>query len=66
MNEDFGRKLRNLRQQRRLKIKQVAELVGVFPRQISEYEKGTMMPSIRTLEWLCKFYGVTASELLGF
>ena len=66
MNEDFGRKLRNLRQQRRLKIKQVAELVGVFPRQISGYEKGTMMPSIRTLEWLCEFYGVTASELLGF
>ena len=66
MNEDFGRKLRNLRQQRWLKIKQVAEFVGVFPRQISGYEKGTMMPSFRTLERLCEFYGVTASELLGF
>ena len=64
--ETLGQKLRNLRQQRWLKINQVAEFVGVFPRQISGYEKDTMVPKINTLKRLCKFYGVTASELLGF
>lgn len=66
MEENLGFRLRKLREAQGLNQKQLAEKIGLTPCQISDYELGGRKPSIKTLEWLCEFFGVTASELLGF
>ena len=64
--ESLGAKLRRLRKTRKLTQGQLADMVGITTGQICQYEIGDRKPSITTLEWLCEFFGVTASDLLGF
>ena len=66
MQESLGQRIRRLRKEQGLNQRQLAELIGILPCQISNYELGDIKPSLTTLEWLCQFFGVTASELLGF
>jgi transcriptional regulator with XRE-family HTH domain len=66
MKLTIGDKLRRLRKNRKLTQMQLADLIGIAPCQISLYESNDRLPSITTLEWLCEFFGITASELLGF
>ena len=64
--ESLGAKLRRLRKARKLTQCQLADMIGITTGQISKYENGEIKPCITTLEWLCEFFGVTASDLLGF
>ena len=66
MQETLGQRIRRLRRERGLNQRQLAEQIGVATCLISNYELGDIKPSLTTLEWLCQFFGVTASELLGF
>ena len=66
MGETLGMRLKRLREERGLEVNRAADLLGIQPGQIRGYEKGRMYPSVPTLEWLCEFFGVTATELLGF
>lgn len=43
----------------------VAELMGIPPRCISQYERGDRKPSVETLKKIAVFYGVTTDYLLG-
>ena len=43
----------------------VAELMGIPPRCISQYERGDRKPSVDTLVKIAQFYGTTTDYLLG-
>ncbi len=61
MNE----RLRELRIERNLTQKQIAESLGISIRAYSHYEIGDREPSIEMLRQLCILFGVTADYLIG-
>lgn len=58
-------RLKELRIERGLKLKEVAEQLNVTIRSISRYEDGTREPSIEILIKLCDLYDVSADYLIG-
>ena len=58
-------RLKELRIERGLKLKEVAEYMNVTIRAISRYEDGTREPSVEMIVKFCKLYNVTADYLLG-
>ena len=61
MNE----RLKELRIERGLKLKDVAEALHVTIRTISRYEDGSREPSVEFIVKFCKLYEVSADYLLG-
>lgn len=61
----FGGQLRNIRQGKGIKVKELSDKVGISENIIYEYEKGTVEPTISRLEWLADFLDVGTDELLG-
>lgn len=66
MNETFGQRLKRIRKEKKITQVKLAKKVCIVPHAISSYETGKNVPSLSTLEWLCKALDVTATELLGF
>lgn len=62
----FAARLKALRLQAGLTQQDLQVSLNVSQTLLSRYEKGRSYPSIPTLEKLCRFYGVTATDLLGF
>lgn len=62
---NIANNLKRLREQKGMTQGQFATYCGLYPIQISQYERG-ITPSIMTLEILCEALDVTATELLGF
>ena len=62
---EFGLRLRQLRQQRRLTQKQLASLIGVKNSVISFYELGDRVPSPEVVVKLASVLHVTTDYLLG-
>lgn len=58
-------RLKELRIERGLKLKEVAEYMNVTIRAISRYEDGTREPSVDMIVKFCKLYNVSADYLLG-
>ncbi len=61
----MNNRLRQLRIERGLKLKDVAEKLNVTIRTISHYEAGDREPSIDVLIKLCDLYDVSADYLIG-
>ncbi len=61
MNE----RLKQLRIERGLRLKDVADAVGVTLRAVWNYEAGMREPSLATLIKLCDLFQVSADYLLG-
>ena len=61
MNE----RLKQLRIEKGLKLKDVAAALNVTIRSVSRYEDGTREPSIEMVVKFCKLYEVSADYLLG-
>ena len=61
----INKRLRNVRKQCNLTIEQASEKVGVDIRTYSRWERGKMVPHLRTLRKLCQTFNVSAEEL-GF
>ena len=61
---DVGARLKRLRTERKLTITQLAERAGVSSGMISQIERGTTNPSIRTLQRLRAALGVNLWEVL--
>ena len=59
------RKLQVLRAERRLTVREVAELSGVTKETISRAERGKQRPYVHTLAKLSRAYGIHHRELLG-
>ncbi|MBO5046748.1 MAG: helix-turn-helix transcriptional regulator [Clostridia bacterium] len=58
-------RLKELRLERGLKLKDVAEKLHVTIRTISRYEDGSREPSVDFIIRFCKLYEVSADYLLG-
>jgi transcriptional regulator with XRE-family HTH domain len=61
----MGEKLRQLRQEKGLTLKEVASSLNVNLMTYAHYEHGDREPSIAMLKALCDFYDVTADYLIG-
>lgn len=62
---NMGNKLKNLRKQKRLTQKQVADRIGLAISAVSSYEAGTRYPSYDVLIKLARIYHVSTDYLLG-
>lgn len=60
-----GKRLRELRIDKGMKLKDVAEALNVTVRSVNRYEDGTREPSLDILTGFCKLYNVSADYLLG-
>lgn len=61
----FGARLFQLREQKKLSQKAVADLLGVTRTQISDIENGKSGTNLERFYQLCGFYQVSADYLLG-
>lgn len=62
---DFGKKVKNLRLERNLTQKQLANMAGVAVSAISSYESGNRYPSYDVLINLAHIFHVSTDYLLG-
>ena len=58
-------RIRNLRIDRGLTQKQVAERVGITASALCNYEQGTRVPTMQTLRKLAEGYGTSLDYLAG-
>lgn len=62
---EYPERMRELRQDRDLKQKDIAEMLGVAQTTYSQYELNKRPMPIEYLIALCKFYHVSADYMLG-
>lgn len=65
MNHEFPRRLRRLRERRRMNRKALGECCGLSKNMIGMYESGEKEPSIRALVEIADFFEVSTDYLLG-
>ena len=63
--EIFRTRLRELRKEKKLSARELAEKLSVRDSTIIRWENGIMVPTIEKLYELAKFFGVSADYLLG-
>ena len=64
--EKFGTKLRSLRKQRKLTMKQLAEALGFSAHSyISELESGRGKPSVELVSRIAAFFSVSTDQLIS-
>lgn len=63
--EDLGRKLRQLRQSKGMRIVSLADSIGVSKSLISQIERGEVVPSLLTLRKLSKGLNVSITEFFN-
>ena len=61
----FAIRLKELRKEKNLTQKQLAEILQTTDDSIFSWEKGRSQPSIETIRKLCLFFGVSSDYLLG-
>lgn len=65
MNNTFGEKLKDLRKEKGLTQKQLADNIGQSQSTIFYWESNQQEPSISALKRLCIYFGVSADYFLG-
>lgn len=65
MQEDFARRLRRLREQRRVSRRVMSELCGLHHDAIRRYEQGEAEPPIEALIAIADFFEVSIDYLTG-
>lgn len=60
----LGDRLRDLREERNLKQKDVAAALDISNKVLSSYERNISQPSVDIFKRICEFYQVSADELL--
>ena len=63
--ESFGGRLKELRQERKLSVRQLAAELDMRHANISRWENGKQEPTATNIIKLAKFFEVTAGYLLG-
>lgn len=58
-------KLREIRLEKRYKLKDIAEVAGVSIQAVHQWESGETMPPVDKLVKVARFYGVTVDELIA-
>ena len=62
----LGRRVQELRKRQNIKQEQLAELIGIAPRNLSNIETGRTFPSPENLEKIAKVLGVKIKDLFDF
>ena len=62
----FGKRIKELRKQRKLTQEQLSEMLGVFQKQIGNIETGTTFTTMNNLEKLAEILGVEVSGLFEY
>jgi len=62
---EFKVNIKNIRMQKKLTQKQMAELIGITERHYQNYEAGTQEPSLITFKKIIEIFNVSADYLLG-
>lgn len=62
----LGRRVQELRKCQNIKQEQLAELIGIAPRNLSNIETGRTFPSPENLEKIAKVLGVKIKDLFDF
>jgi transcriptional regulator with XRE-family HTH domain len=65
MLHTFGENLRELREERNLKQKEVADALFISNKMLSSYERNISQPPIDMLIRICEYFQVSADSLLG-
>lgn len=63
--EIFANRLRELRLEKSMTLKQVSSSLNMPLMTYANYEQGKRQPSLETLSLLCDFYDVSADYLIG-
>ena len=63
--ELFCNRMKELRKDKKLSARELADKLSVSDSTIIRWENGTMVPTIDKLYEIAKFFGVTADYLLG-
>ena len=58
-------RLKQLRKEKGLTLKQVSAALGLTPSAYAHYEQGIREPSIAVLKKICIFFDVSADYLIG-
>jgi|GEM_PF-327046 len=61
----FGKRLKTLREKKRLTQEELGKKLNLQKAVISKYENGKLQPSIETISFLADFFNVTTDYLLG-
>lgn len=61
----FGQRIKELRQEKGLTQKQLAELLFTTQSTIGKYEREELQPNIEALKKLCKVFEVSSDYILG-
>lgn len=61
----YGKKIRELRQEKGLTQAQLAEKISTTASTIGKYEREELQPNVDIIISLSKFFGVSADYLLG-
>ncbi|MBQ1284312.1 MAG: helix-turn-helix domain-containing protein, partial [Clostridia bacterium] len=59
----FNEKLKILREEKGLTVKEVAAAVGVREKVMERYENGKEIPKLKVIEKIVKFYGFSTDRL---
>lgn len=65
MKEQLGNRIKQLRLEKRIPQKDLAESIGISPSTIGMYEQNRRVPDADTLIKLSTYFGVTIDYLLG-
>lgn len=61
----FGKRLRELREERDMTQRQLADVINLSPSTIGMYESGRRDPDSATLRRIAEYFGVSTDYLLG-
>lgn len=63
--EIFSQRIKELREEKSLGVRELAAMLGISHSAISMYESCKRTPDIETCRLFAKFFGVTGDYLLG-
>ena len=63
--EIFAKRLKELREENKLSLKELAKKINVSDVAISRWENMQRIPTIETLYNIAKYFGVTSDYLIG-
>lgn len=62
---DIGKRIRNLREAKKLKVTELARKSFISQPYLSDIEKGKAQPSIDTLKAICEILEISLSDFFG-
>jgi transcriptional regulator with XRE-family HTH domain len=63
---DIGKRIRNLRKSKNMKVKELAQKAYISQPYLSDIENGRTTPSLDKLTTICDALGITLAEFFGY